>query len=354
MKKKPLTQHKNLTKLFENLGNKAFFTDAIEKWVAESYTLSKIHRRLEILVNIVNLHGYENAWILYDNFVSTTSRKEKIRIRYGDERLQEHIKCLTTRKRGKTVSCWTTEYWINKGLTEEESIEKIKELQRQNSLKRSRGSWKKSGKKLKIMIEYWTDQGYSEEEAKILREPYLSKNTLEGFIERHGPELGKKKYFACIEKYKKSMKDNLGNRKHGGSVSKESKKFFMKIYKICRKLGIKREHIYFGVEGSREFFIRKDGKVNEGRFVDFCIPKLNLCIEYNGVLWHARNEEEWKNPFYDFAFAKQREDEMKLLCEKRNFDLYYVWSDENENESVERIRNIINERMGLYASGEVL
>lgn len=349
MRKKHPTEHKKLTKIFNSFDNKKIFIDAINMWTKQNYSLSKIHRRLEILSDIVSLHGYENAWTLYDTFIESNSRSKRIEIRYGRQKLNKFKDNLKQRKRGKISSCWTIEYWTKKGLNEKVAQDKISQLQSENCKKRSKESFSIATKKLKITIEYWLNKGYTIDEAKILRDPYLSKNTLEGFISRHGKELGEKKYFACIEKYKKTMKENLGNKKSAGFISQESKTFFIKIYKFCRKLGIKREDIYFGVKGSREFFVRKDGKINEGRFVDFCIPKLNLCVEYNGVFWHPRNLEEWKNPFYDFNSAKQKEDALKILCEKRNLELIYVWSDEDKNESIERIRSIIHERIGLYS-----
>ena len=124
-------------------------------------------------------------------------------------------------------------------------------------------------------------------------------------INRYGNEEGLKKWNDRCEKYKNSIKENLKSRRTGGFVSKESIRFFIPLYKYCRKLGIPRKDIYFGIKGSREFFIR-DALLehNGGGFYDFCIPNLKLIMEYHGVFWHPKNRIDWKNPHisYDDAY----------------------------------------------------
>lgn len=301
MKRKVWQEHKNITKLYYGMDEK-FFIHHIDIWIKNGYSLSKIIRHTECLVDIVKNNNYDNAYTLLKKYQQSKSQKEKLRIRYGRGRVDLLENKLKKRNRGKTVSCWKKEYWLEKG--------------------------------------------YTEEEAEILRKPYLSYNTLEGFIGRHGEVIGEKKYLECIEKYKQTMKQNLSKRKQAGYVSKESKKFFIEIYKMIRKLGIQRKEIYFGINGSREFFLRKNQTQNEGRFVDFCVPKLNLCIEYNGTFWHGRERDEWKNPFIDYEYSIMKDNELKLLCEDRNFDLVVVWSDDSKDDMINKIKEIVYAKMG--------
>lgn len=345
MKRKVWQEHKNITKLYYGMDEK-FFIHHIDIWIKNGYSLSKIIRHTECLVDIVKNNNYDNAYTLLKKYQQSKSQKEKLRIRYGRGRVDLLENKLKKRNRGKTVSCWKKEYWLEKGYAEEEANVKIQEYQKQNGKKRKKFPTKEWKVKLKHCLDYWLEKGYTEEEAEILRKPYLSYNTLEGFIGRHGEVIGEKKYLECIEKYKQTMKQNLSKRKQAGYVSKESKKFFIEIYKMIRKLGIQRKEIYFGINGSREFFLRKNQTQNEGRFVDFCVPKLNLCIEYNGTFWHGRERDEWKNPFIDYEYSIMKDNELKLLCEDRNFDLVVVWSDDSKDDMINKIKEIVYAKMG--------
>lgn len=327
--------------------DESFFIRYIDIWIKNGYSLSKIIRHTECLVDIVKNNNYDNAYTLLEKYQQSKSQKEKLRIRYGEWRVELLENRIKKRKRGKTVSCWTKEYWLEKGYTKEEAILKIQEYQKQNGKKRKKIQNKEWKEKLKFCLDYWLEKGYTEEESEILRKSYISYNTLEGFIGRHGKVIGEKKYFEYIEKSKHTMKQNLFNRKQAGYVSKEGKRFFIKIYKMIRKLGIQRKEIYFGIDGSREFFIRKNHSQNEGRFVDFCVPKLNLCIEYNGTFWHAREKDEWKNPFIDYEYSMMKDHELKLLCEDRKFDLIVVWSDDSKDDMINKIKEIVYAKMGI-------
>lgn len=185
------------------------------------------------------------------------------------------------------------------------------------------------------------NKGYSIEESELLRLPYLAKmkNGLHDLINRYGEIEGQIKHQKRIQKYKDSMNSIISTKKSSGYVSKESLKFFLPLYKHCRKLGFKRNEIYFGISGSREFFI-KDMNIkntNCGAFFDFCIPKIKLIVEYNGTFWHPRNVEDWRNPWIDYNYAMERETYKKNLIKSRNFELIEVWSDNNMQEQLNLI-----------------
>jgi hypothetical protein len=70
------------------------------------------------------------------------------------------------------------------------------------------------------------------------------------------------------------------------NASKESLRYFIPLYKKLRASGILREDIYFGVDGSEEYFIynKKSRKIY---FYDFTILSKKIIIEYDGVYWHS-------------------------------------------------------------------
>jgi hypothetical protein len=128
-------------------------------------------------------------------------------------------------------------------------------------------------------------------------------------------------------------------------VSKESLVFFKPLYKFCRKLGIQRKDIYFGIKGSKEFFIRDNSlPINGGYFYDFTIPSLNMVVEYHGTFWHPKNPSLWKNPFLSYDEAKIKDGYKQLIAENFGFSYFIVWSDDNKLEKFAYLREIILKR----------
>lgn len=324
-------------------------SDAILNYLhtIDKKSFSSIKRSFHALKDIIVNHGEKGCIDRLIRYQNCKSVKDKLLIRYGEDAVEKYNKSLSNRPKPEAFSIFTIDYWIKrKKLSIEDAKLKVAEIQSRNAKRRSKGSYKNFAKKLKHSLEYWTHRGYSLEEAEQLRLPYLKvvMNDLSSYIERYGESIGIIEYEKRIEKYKKSMIKNRHSRKSAGYVSKESLSFFIKLYKFCRKLGIKREDIYFGVDGSREYFIRKDGVENTGRFFDFSIPKLNLVIEYNGTFWHPRDINSWKNPWISYDDAMLIENEKKDLCVSRGFDLHYVWSDDILIDKLNELFVIIKER----------
>jgi len=331
MRKMPIEKHSFVLKAIEKFDDKSFFMSFISEWKNDKYSISKIKSHLNLICDLVTLHGYDSVHDKYNLYWKSGS-KDKLLIRYGSNRVLVFEQKLKKRPRpSKPFSVFTKEYWISKGLSNEDAIIKVAEIQSNNAKKRTKSSYDNHSAKIKHSLDYWLAKGYSLEESETLRESYLKPmlGDLNSFIERHGKNKGIKLYNKKIKKYKESCEANKHNRKTAGYVSKESIGFFVKLYKMCRKLGIQRKDIYFGIDGSREFFIRHKGEKNRGRFFDFTIPSLNIIIEYNGVFWHPRHPQEWSNPWVEYNDAVLVEEEKKQLCLDNRYDLFVVWSDDN-------------------------
>lgn len=349
MRKKPITEKKFVKNLLgDDIEKNEYYHPIIYQWVDEGYSVCKIRRRLETLIDIVTLNDYENALNLYNEyFTDGINQKRKLEIRYGKDRVLEYEKKMKARPKPKKItSHFSQKYWIDKGYTKEEAIAAVTKVQSRNAKKRTSDSYKDHSKKIKFSLDYWTERGYTKEEAEILRKPFIDKckNDLDSLIDRHGDDEGYKIYVKRINKYKESMKKNLPFKRVGGYVSKESLRFFIPLYKYCRKIGISRNEIYFGINGSREFFIRKPQIKNEGYFVDFCVPSLKIVVEYNGVFWHPKPGCEWKNTFISYDNAVFRDQSVKMLCERRGFDFIVVWSDECLEDQLKKIKKVIYDK----------
>jgi len=349
MKKlKSLKESKVVKSFIDNHQNQKII-DKIYAYIDDGMTISALRRRIEVLDKIIELHGYDNCIELLDEYWETESREKRLLISQGEGKVKEWKEKLANRPKPQNFSIFDKNYWIErKNYTKDAAEKKVSEIQKSIVDNRdNKRIYKNHTEKLKYSKDYWLKRGYTLSEADLLREEYLFPmlTSLESFEHRYGKLEGKKRYNERIKKFKKTYRENIHLRKSAGYVSKESLKFFIPLYKFCRKLGIKREDIYLGVSGSKEFFIRKpDQKENEGRFYDFCIPSLNIVIEYHGCFWHPRKKEEWNNPWVSFEDALLVEREKEWLCKTRKFSYIVVWSDDDKEQRFNEITNLIEER----------
>ena len=351
--KKPFREHKKLLNILNVLNTEQLqsFDNSYNTHINKlEFTISKMFRMCESLIDIIT-HNINNHEKLFLEYINSRSAKRKLQLRYGDARLLDYTTKLKNRDRPqKPHSIFDYRFWMQRGLSEIDSRKKVTEIQKENVKKRTKHSYKNFSEKIKYSVDYWLKLGYSLEESEILRKPYLDlmKNDLTTLIHKYGEEDGTNLWIKRCEKYKETMSKNLCNRRVAGYVSKESLRFFIPLYKFCRRLGIKRKEIYFGISGSREFFIRDDSLLkNGGKFYDFCIPKLDVIIEYHGTFWHTRKVEEWRNPWMDYDVVDTNDLYKITLAKQRNMEYHIVWSDDDlnsrYNEMCVLIRNKINE-----------
>lgn len=246
------------------------------------------------------------------------------------------------------------EYWVNHGFSKDEAIIKISEYQRENGNKfsdKNKKSPEKYSDRTWTQLNYWIKQGYSPEEASILLNKKQDKTSLHSFISRYGEEEGNLKYstylnkvaYGCsIDYYINKFGEEEGRAKYKNYISakspkftsKESLKFFIPVYKKLRMLGFNKPDIFWGITGSKEYFLYDD-TTNSVFFYDFCIPKINKIIEYHGISFHPNpswNKEKfdsWKCTFLNIS----ADDKLKIDQYKENharskgYDVLCIWSD---------------------------
>jgi hypothetical protein len=205
-------------------------------------------------------------------------------------------------------------------ISEKEAKEKVSNLQKTYDLER-------------IISKYGIIEG-NKRYTEMCRNLSYSQS-LDGFIERYGEELGKKKY-----------RDAIIKRCSNSGVSRESLIFFKKIYKDIRKK-INRNEIYWGIKGSREYFLY-DSESKKIFFYDFTIPSIGIILEYHGKRYHPNpkwNMEKWEK----WNFLGISADEKRILDvyknnlgEKNGFEVIEIFSDDiNENTQVDIINKIL-------------
>lgn len=240
-------------------------------------------------------------------------------------------------------------FLINKGFTAEEA--EIKHKNRNH-----------------FCEEFYTSRGFSKEESEKLRK-IASSFSLENCILKYGEIKGVKKYndisFKSTREYRINQLIKTGfciddaidiyNKKYirpnnsFGKASKESLKYFIPIYKFLRKKGYNKNDMFWGISGSKEWFIYNDKQI---RFYDFFIKPLNLIIEFNGHHVHPypklsiQEQNNWKHAYNKKSFEEiKKEDDFKeKLAIDNNYVIIYLWSnityEENLNYALETIRRL--------------
>jgi hypothetical protein len=262
-------------------------------------------------------------------------------------------------------SAFSVGYWVKRGLSEEESKRKIKEM-KPNLIEYwlSRGFSKEDSKlktELHLMnterafickygdevgiklfrekkikegklhsprsVEYWVNKGFSVEESKTKVSEGQNKFSLVKCIEKYGDDVGKTIFTQRQNKWQDSLNKN-GNMKMG--YSKISQELF---YHILGTYDInERDKINFATHNG-EF---KLDKPNGGVYIyDFIDTVNNKIIEYNGDMYHA-NPKKYKKTDTPHPYRKNitsleiwKSDKNKLITAKNNgYDVLVIWDSE--------------------------
>jgi very-short-patch-repair endonuclease len=191
--------------------------------------------------------------------------------------------------------------------------------------------------------EYWMKKGYSEEEAieKVTdRQTTFSKEIC---IEKYGEEEGIKVWLERQEKWKKTLV-NQGNLTCGYSkISQELFDEIMKYYKDDELFGI-----YYATY-NKEYYISEKGNIfYQYDFTDLNVKKI---IEFNGDLYHANpnifESDDYYHPFLKedglTAGQKWEEDNKKIKsANKRGFDVLVIWESEYKKDKEKTIQKCID------------
>jgi hypothetical protein len=235
----------------------------------------------------------------------------------------DHYKKLSALARSKidstSFSIWQKGYWLKKGLSEDQAVKKVSEINKKNS---------------PLSLEYYKDKNITEEEAKGMisfiqknRSPrsiyywmhkklnlqealkavsdYQDVCSLEKFIERDGLEKGKEAYNNYVTKLSNntcfSYRYWLGK---GFSIEESICKVSEIESKAHRSIRVLRKF-----EGSLKCILHKAGENFEyqksmpingnyggkNRFciiMDYFLPKYNLNIEMDGDFWHSKESDK--------------------------------------------------------------
>ena len=204
-------------------------------------------------------------------------------------------------------SCRSKKYWLRLGYTEEEAAKQVRKVQSRKHSEERIEKWinlmnSKSMEEINLInkkkghsIESIMLRGFSEEEARIIRNNFLKKRN---------------------------------------SQSKISSELFDEINKEFPN-----NNFFYGSK-NYEYDINS-------YYVDFYDPKTKIVIEFYGDFWH-RNPMTYDRDFYIFGkysndvwnYDKKRQFNIENNDSVSNF--YIIWESEYKNNKQEVIKNIIN------------
>jgi hypothetical protein len=191
--------------------------------------------------------------------------------------------------------------------------------------------------------EYWIERGYSEDEAiqKVSeRQTTFSKEIC---IEKYGKEEGTKIWKKRQVKWTKTLVEK-GNLKCGYSkISQDIFNEIIKNYETEDLFGV-----YFATYNKEYFISEKGRKFYQYDFTDINKKKI---IEFNGDVYHA-NPDIYKSNEYYHPFLKESgltakekwaEDKEKInAAYNRGFDVLVIWESEYKNDKEATIDKCIN------------
>ena len=239
----------------------------------------------------------------------------------------------------KSDKCISVDFWTDRGWTEEEAKIKISEMQKANSSKVN-----PSNRCSNTQLKWWTKKGYTEEEAKKLISDRQKTFTKESCIEKYGKEKGETVYKNRQQKWRKTIDEKYSKetqnewRRNAAFYSRQSSQLFEYFYSMCKDT-----YTCFLAPYTKEFFLMTPNK--KFYLYDFCIKELNLIFEFNGSHVHANPEwPEEKLKYWRHCFTKETaEDNIKnynqkiLAAKEQGFDVIVIWdSDKNPEDIIYR------------------
>lgn len=218
------------------------------------------------------------------------------------------------------------EFWMRKGFSEEEAIQKVNDTQEKAQARamavyhEHRRDWHN--------VDFWTEKGYSLEDAKAEVDRRMtecreySAHTLDRMIERYGEIEGRERWKSYTDK----LRDKAQALREEGKFTHASKASLAFFEKLINRMGLEKDYIMMKHKdyGDAEFGINTDA----GHCM-YDFKYKNVIIEYNCTLWHYHPDHHdkyrWKD---DPEKIKQRVelDEFKVeVATENGYNIFTVW-----------------------------
>ena len=288
-------------------------------------------------------------------------------------------KCIKKYKDNKSRNTRQVGFWMKRGYSEEDSVKIISEIQQTFTLDKCKLKYGDVDGVIKHRErqEKWQKTLNDREDQDFHMMKSLS---LETFLKKgfdldyycHIRITKQKSDAYIVNKTKKFLIDNnirLTNENFNryydiflrklkecrGEASYESLKYFIPLYKFCRReLNLSKNDIMFGISGSKEFCIIKDQSKKSRRYkYDFTILSKKIIVEYNHIDFHPHPDYMDEKTFINFKVPLSKEngkikyeyDVVKQrMAEKMGYDVYIIWNHLDFEKQLKTIKEIISEK----------
>lgn len=236
----------------------------------------------------------------------------------------------------KTSRTTNIEYYLHKGLTQDEAEAALYDRQNNFTLEKciARHGEEDGTRIYNNRQDRWqaTLNAKSDEEKERINK--AKGITLENQILKYGKELGTEKYLNWL-----SVQNQRFDQKGYAAASKESRKIFdIIISEIEQSYKDIEYYIGYPEAGNEEYFII-DEKTSKIFFYDFTIPELKIIIEFHGKSYHYNEEigcieTNWRN--LDNELIKHKDLLKKELAENNEFEYIVIWEGSDYASEAER------------------
>ena len=245
-----------------------------------------------------------------------------------------------------------SEFWVNRGYSENEAKFKISELQKEKNnklIKLRKDNPNNYSATTSTQLGYWLNKGYSKKESKIKLSERQKTFSKEICIQKYGEEEGKKRFTERQNKWSKSLSTG-GNLKIGYSkISQDLFNVLLETYDIDN-----RNNIYFATH-NKEYKLDKCESEGGIWLYDFTDINNKKIIEFHGDMFHG-NPKKYKATDYPHPFRKTitaqkmwDKDKRKLdVAIEEGFGVLVIWDSEyrwgNKQEIIDKCGAFLNKK----------
>ena len=221
-------------------------------------------------------------------------------------------------------SPYCEEFYIKRGL---DPSERFKVVEKSNKNRVSA-----------VSLQYFLNKGMSEEEARLAQKERNRTFTLEKCIEKYGEEEGTRRYNERQRKWSEKMEKLYKDGKYTKTPKNLLSHFSSEIevdfvFKLCEAANLDVDSVFCATSKKGQLFLR-GGNIQSIYSYDFCYN--HKIIEFNGAFWHANPKIYLSDHYIKEGQCAQyiwdKDLDKKNTAINAGYDVMVVWESEYKND----------------------
>jgi G:T-mismatch repair DNA endonuclease (very short patch repair protein) len=238
-----------------------------------------------------------------------------------------------------------------KGLSRDDAINLYEEIS--NKVSKANKKWAKDKKennkeywssRTETQLQYWVNKGYSDDEAREILKERQSTFTLEKCIKKYGKDKGTEIFNDRQEKWSSTMEKQYQNGEYTRFCKSNWSNIELEFIKdLVKVLNLTDDEYYSALNGKQ--FFRRFKEIGRTLAYDFVLDK--KIIEFNGDYWHM-NPNKYKASYFNKSIQETAGEKWKIdnekinLIKKEGYEVLIVWESEYHQNPKETIQKCIN------------